>query len=81
MILYLDSSGVECCLKIHPPEKVTLLPGTHLLPRLRKIKLRPTAQSEGYETMTQGSSDITSQVKNFLFTIDILTCNSVLDSS
>ena len=56
--------GVEALLKIHPPEDATHLSETELLPRLRGMKLRHTAQSEGYETMTQDSSDIVSEVNN-----------------
>ena len=56
--------GIPSRVRIHPPEHATLLPETELLPKLLKIKLRPTAQSEGYDTMTQHSSDITSEVKH-----------------
>ena len=48
--------------KIHPPEDATLIAETELLPRLREMKLRTTAQSEGYETMTQHSSEDMSEV-------------------
>ena len=57
-LLYL--AGVEAHLHIHTSEDVT---ETKLLSRLREMELRHTAQSEGYETMTHGSSDITSEVK------------------
>ena len=62
-IIYFCLSGVDSRLRICPPEDATLLPETKLLPRLREMKLRNTAQSEGYETMTQHSSDMTTEVK------------------
>ena len=63
--MYLTSLGVESRLKIRPPEDVTLLPKTELLPRLRGMKLHHTAQSEGYDTMTLDNSDIVSEVRYF----------------
>ena len=60
---YLSLLGFQPYLRIHPPEDVTLPPETDLLSRLREMKLRHTAQSEGYDTMTQYSSDIVSEVK------------------
>ena len=75
MIFISCSSGIECRLRIHSPEDAALIAETNLLPRLREMKLRHTAQSEGYETMTQGSSDIVSEVKHILlFTIYIQIC-------
>ena len=71
MVFIFCSSGIECRLKIHHPQDDTLLMETKLSSRLREMKLRHTARSEGYETMTEHSSDIVSEVKYFLFTIDI----------
>ena len=52
--------GVEAQLSINTSGDTT---ETKLPSRLRETKLRHTAQSEGYETMTQYSSDIVSEVK------------------
>ena len=75
---YLPFSGFQSQLIIHLPEDVTFLSETHLLPRLREMKLRHTAQSEGHETMTQGSSDIVSQVKKRIFAMNIKMTKTVL---
>ena len=56
--------GVEALIRLHPPQDATYLSELELLPRLREIKLRHTAQSEGYETMTQHSIDTVSEVKH-----------------
>ena len=59
--------GVEAQLRIAALDDVTLPAETDLLPRLREMKLRHFAQSEGYETMTQYSSDIVSEVTRSLY--------------
>ena len=59
---YLPPLGFQSYLRIDPAEDVALLSETNPLSRLREMKLRHTAQSEGYETMTQDSSDIVSEV-------------------
>ena len=54
--------GIQAQLKIRPPEDTPFLQQVGLLSRVRETKLRHKAQSEGYETMTQHSSDIASEV-------------------
>ena len=60
-ILQLARLGVETQLRTRLLDDGAPLPETDQLVTLRQ-KLRHTAQSEGYETMTQGSSDIVSEV-------------------
>ena len=64
MYCFLD---VEAQLRIATFDDVTLPAETDLLSRLREMKLRHFAQSEGYETMTQYSSDIVSEVARSLY--------------
>ena len=56
--LYLVSLGVRSRIRIHPPDNVTLVPEIYLV----QVK---TTKSEGYETMTQHSSDVMSEVSLF----------------
>ena len=64
MYCFLD---VEAQLRITAFDDVTLPAETDLLSRLREMKLRHFAQSEGYETMMQYSSDIISEVTPSLY--------------
>ena len=75
---YLPRLGFQSCLRIDPPKDVTLPPERDLLPRLREMRLRHTAQSEGYETMTQYSSDIVSEVKHTYFGISLKVLKTIL---
>ena len=59
--------GVEVQLRITTSDDATLPADTDLLSRLQEMKLRHFAQSEGYETMMQYSSDIVSQVTRSLY--------------
>ena len=68
---HLAVSGVKSLLRIRTLDDVTLLSEASLLPRLRELKL----QSEGYESMTQHSSDIMSEVRYVLHsTFNINLC-------
>ena len=60
--LCLPILGVELQLRIHTPEDVA-----DLLSRLHEMKLCRTRKSEGYETTSQKSSEIVSEVKHSLF--------------
>ena len=60
--LHLAVSGLQTLLRIRLLDDVTSLSETGLLPRLRELKLHHKWQSEGYESMTQQSSDIMSEV-------------------
>ena len=59
--------GAEAQLRIATFDDATLPTETGLLSRLPEMTLRHTAQSEGYETMTQHSSDMVSEVTRSLY--------------
>ena len=62
---FLPVVGVQSQLRIPILEDISILQEPKLLSRLREMKLHNTTHSEGYETMTQHSSDIVSEVNAF----------------
>ena len=61
--------GVDAQLRIHAPEYARVLPQTEPPSKLQKMKSPHQTQSEGYETLTQYSSNA-SEVK---FVIDFIS--------